>query len=60
VDGSNTYVSRTELHEALAEAFEQAGLQDSARAHWGAVESAWRRADPQFQERYLRAKLKRG
>jgi DNA-binding SARP family transcriptional activator len=60
VDGSNTYVSRTELHEALAEAFEQAGLQDSARAHWRAVESAWRRADPQFQQRYLRAKAREG
>ena len=60
VDGSNTYVSRTELHEALAEAFEQAGLKDSARAHWRAVESAWRRADPQYQQRYLRARLKQG
>jgi predicted Zn-dependent protease len=60
VDGSNTYVSRTELHEALAEAFEQAGRQDSATAHWRAVESAWRRADPQFQERYLTAKRKAG
>jgi tetratricopeptide (TPR) repeat protein len=56
VDGGNTYVSRTELHEALAEAFEQAGLQDSARAHWRAVESAWSRADPSFRERYERAR----
>ncbi|MGQ0703821.1 MAG: hypothetical protein ACT4PM_11880 [Gemmatimonadales bacterium] len=60
VDGSNTYVSRTELHEALAEAFEQAGQRDSAVAHWRAVESAWRRADPQFRDRYLRAKLRAG
>jgi DNA-binding SARP family transcriptional activator/tetratricopeptide (TPR) repeat protein len=56
VDGSNSYVSRTELHEALAEAFEQAGPADSARAHWRAVESAWRRADPQFLDRYARAR----
>ena len=60
VDGSNTYVSRTELHEALAEAFEQAGQADSARVHWSAVERAWRRADPQFRDRHLRAKLKAG
>jgi predicted Zn-dependent protease len=60
IDGSNTYVSRTELHEALAQAFEQAGHADSAVAHWRAVESAWRRADPQFRERYLRAKQKAG
>jgi hypothetical protein len=60
VDGSNTYTSRTELHEALAEAFEQAGQRDSATAHWKAVECAWRRADPQFRDRHQQAKLKAG
>ena len=60
VDGSNTYVSRTELHEALAQAFEQAGQRDSAVAHWRAVESAWRHADPQFRNRYLEARRKTG
>jgi DNA-binding SARP family transcriptional activator/tetratricopeptide (TPR) repeat protein len=60
VDGSNTYTSRTELHEALAQAFEQAGQADSARAHWRAVEAAWRGADPQFRERYRVAKQKAG
>jgi tetratricopeptide (TPR) repeat protein len=60
VDGSNTYTSRTELHEALAQAFEQARQPDSARAHWQAVESAWRHADPQFKTRYDRARLKAG
>jgi DNA-binding SARP family transcriptional activator len=60
VDGSNTYVSRTELHEALAQAFEQAGRADSARFHWRAVESAWRHADPEFRERYLTARRKAG
>jgi len=60
VDGSNTYVSRTELHEALAQAFEMAGQGDSARVHYQAVEHAWRRADPQFRERYLLAKRKAG
>ncbi|MEP6872698.1 MAG: hypothetical protein ABI939_12735, partial [Anaerolineaceae bacterium] len=56
VDGSNTYTSRTELHEAMALAFEQAGQADSARVHWRAVESAWRLADPVFRNRYLAAK----
>jgi DNA-binding SARP family transcriptional activator/tetratricopeptide (TPR) repeat protein len=60
VDGGNTYVSRTELREALAQAFEMAGQADSARVWYGAVESAWRRADPQFRERYLTAKRKAG
>jgi DNA-binding SARP family transcriptional activator len=60
VDGSNTYVSRTELHEAMALAFEQVGQRDSAVAHWRAVESAWRHADPQFRKRYLQARLKTG
>lgn len=60
VDGSNTYTSRTELHEALAQAFEQAGQPDSARVHWRAVESAWRRSDSQYRDRYLRAKQKAG
>jgi tetratricopeptide (TPR) repeat protein len=56
VDGSNTYTSRTELHEAMALAFEQAGRTDSARVHWRAVESAWRLADSVFRNRYLAAK----
>lgn len=55
VDGSNSYTSRPELHEAMAEAFEQAGRRDSAVAHWREVERAWRRADPELAERYRRA-----
>jgi tetratricopeptide (TPR) repeat protein len=56
VDGSNTYTSRTELHEAMAEAFEQAGNRDSAVAHYRTVEQTWRHADPEFAERYRRAR----
>jgi DNA-binding SARP family transcriptional activator/tetratricopeptide (TPR) repeat protein len=56
VDGSNTYTSRTELHEVMAEAFEQAGNRDSAVAHYRVVEQAWRHADPEFAERYRRAR----
>ncbi len=60
VDGSNTHVTHTELREELAHAFELAGQHDSATFYYRAVERAWRRADPQFQERYERAKAKAG
>jgi tetratricopeptide (TPR) repeat protein len=60
VVGSYRYVTYTELHEALAQAFERAGQPDSAVAHYRAVERAWRHADPQFRDRYQQAKLKAG
>ncbi len=56
VDGSNTYVTHTELHEALARAFDAAGQRDSAAVHFAAVERAWRFADPEFAERYRAAR----
>jgi len=55
-DGSNLYVTRTELHELLAQAFAAAGRRDSAAAHYAAVERAWRRADPSFAARYQAAR----
>jgi tetratricopeptide (TPR) repeat protein len=58
VDGSNTYVTHTALHEAVAEAFTRAGMPDSAVVHYRAVERAWRQADPIFRERYERAKAR--
>jgi predicted Zn-dependent protease len=58
VDGSNSYVTHTELHEALGQAFELAGQTDSARVHYRAVERAWRRADAQFSRRYEIARAK--
>ena len=45
IDASNLYVTRTELHELLAESFARAGQADSAAAHYRAVVKAWRRAD---------------
>jgi len=51
VDASNLYVTRTELHEVLAEAFERAGQADSARVHWQAVASALARSDASFSGR---------
>jgi DNA-binding SARP family transcriptional activator len=56
VDGSNTYTSRTELHEAMALAFERAAQPDSAAVHWRTVASAWRRADPELRAQYERAR----
>jgi tetratricopeptide (TPR) repeat protein len=58
VDGSNTYVTHTELHEALARAFEQGGQRDSAAAHYAAVERAWRSADPFLAARYRVARAR--
>ena len=42
MDASNLYVSRTELHELLAESFDRAGMADSATVHYRAVVKAWR------------------
>jgi DNA-binding SARP family transcriptional activator len=58
VDGANSYVTHTELHDALARAFEAASQPDSARAHFAAVERAWRSADPQFAQRYAYARAR--
>ena len=56
LDASNSYVTRTELHEALAQAFDQAGERDSAAAEYRLVVSAWRAADPILQPRVAAAK----
>ena len=55
IEANNLYITRTELHEVLARAWDQAGNRDSARAHWRAVVEAWRGADPQFQPRWQAA-----
>lgn len=51
VDASNLYVTRTELHELLAQAFAEAGQTDSAAVHYRAVVKAWARADSAFHAR---------
>jgi DNA-binding SARP family transcriptional activator len=54
IEASNLYVTRTELHEVLAQAWDALGAngaRDSAATHWAAVVHAWRRADPMFAER---------
>lgn len=52
VDGSNLYVTRTELHELLAQLFDAARQPDSAVAHYTVVAQAWRGADPMLKARY--------
>jgi hypothetical protein len=58
VDGGNTYVTHTELHELLGHAFFAAGQGDSAAAHYRAVEAAWRGADARFAPRYSVARAR--
>jgi DNA-binding SARP family transcriptional activator len=55
VDASNLYITRTDLHELLADAFYAAGQPDSAAAHYRAVATAWRKADPMYHARRARA-----
>ncbi|HUQ80870.1 MAG TPA: BTAD domain-containing putative transcriptional regulator [Gemmatimonadaceae bacterium] len=54
-DGSNLYANRTELHEALADAWAAAGGADSARAHYRLVADAWANGDAPFKARAERA-----
>ena len=51
VDASNLYVTRTELHELLAQAYDRAGVRDSAAVHYRAVVRAWANADEAFHVR---------
>ena len=55
LDASNLYITRTEIHELLAQAFDSAGSRDSAAVHYRAVSNAWVRADPVFQARRVAA-----
>jgi tetratricopeptide (TPR) repeat protein len=51
IDGSNLYVTRTDLHELLAQAFDRSGMRDSATIHYRAVAKAWKHADPKYYAR---------
>jgi len=55
LEASNLYVSRTELHELLAQTWEAASGRDSAVAHYRVVADSWKGADPMLQPRRLRA-----
>ena len=56
VDASNLYVTRTELHELLAQAYDMAGHADSAAAHYRTVVRSWTHADELFHARRERAR----
>jgi predicted Zn-dependent protease len=56
IDGSNLYLTRTEVHELLAQAFDRLGSQDSARVHYGAVARAWAKSDPVYLARLNKAR----
>ncbi len=54
------YATHTEMHEALAQAFDAAGQPDSAAVHYQWVLNAWKNADPEFRPRTatIRARLR--
>ena len=51
IEAQNLYVSRIELHELLAQAWDSAGQRDSAVAHYNTVVRAWSAGDPTFKAR---------
>jgi DNA-binding SARP family transcriptional activator len=51
LEGSGLYITRTEMHELLAQLFEAAGQQDSAAAHYTIVARAWASADSSLATR---------
>jgi DNA-binding SARP family transcriptional activator len=51
IDAGALYVTHTELHETLAQAFDNAHMTDSAAVHYRAVVKAWGRADREFVAR---------
>lgn len=55
LEASNLYVTQTELHELMGDAFAAAGAADSAAAHYAWVARAWERADLPIRRRGARA-----
>ncbi len=51
LDASNFYVTHTELHELLGQAWEAAGVRDSAVVHYGWVARAWSAGDAPYRAR---------
>lgn len=56
VYGSNLYMTRTDLHELLGQAFDRLKMRDSATVHYRAVLKAWERADPVYHPRREQAR----
>ena len=55
MEGPQLYITRTELHEALAQAFDRAGLADSAATHYRYVARMWAEADAPLRPRHDQA-----
>jgi hypothetical protein len=58
IESSNLYVSRTELHELLAQTFDQLAMADSATVHYRAVIKAWSKCDSILRPRFDAAKAR--
>ena len=58
LQASNLYVTRTELHELLAQAFDRSGNRDSAVVHYRAVANAWQRCDSDLRPRLIAARAR--
>jgi DNA-binding SARP family transcriptional activator/TolB-like protein len=58
LEASNAYVTLTELHELLAEAFDAAAKPDSAAVHYRYVVRAWKSADAPFRARWAKAQTR--
>jgi tetratricopeptide (TPR) repeat protein len=54
LEGPQLYVTQTELHELLGQAFEAAGMPDSVMPHYGYVARMWAGADREFRARFRR------
>ncbi len=54
-EGANLYLTHTEAHERLGQAWEAAGQADSAAYQYRLVAKIWENADPEFTPRRLEA-----
>jgi DNA-binding SARP family transcriptional activator/TolB-like protein len=52
LEGAGLYITRTELHELLAQSFDANRQRDSAAAHYAVVDRAWASADPFLRARH--------
>ena len=58
LEASNLYLNRTDIHEILAQAWDAAGVKDSAATHYKWVTTAWAAADPNFRARVQAAQAR--
>ena len=58
LDASNYYITHTELYALLAQAWDAAGVPDSAATYYGMVARAWSAGDPLFRVRADSARVR--